>query len=452
MRTVRALIPLLRRAGGRDQRLTTGLAMAAFAVMTALTLSVVGGLLGFIDRAAHPIGDYQEMNGQAYVGLAWTALVLLVVPLVTLGGAAARLGVSRRDARLATLRLLGVTPREVVVLTVVETAWQGLLGTLVGIAGYGALLPVWTRIPFEGSTFGPSELWVGWRTLVLACVAVPLLAAVSGAVSLRRVVVSPLGVARRQTPRALGWIRAVAAVAAIIVFMVVSSSLGRLGAAAVAFFVGALALGFGTLNAVGPWTLGLLGRILLRRASTPAKLLAARRLMDDPRATWRVVGGLGLAGFVAGALAVVPVIASIDSGNDPDTAVLMADLLRGAMVTLVITYLVAAASAGITQAASVLDRRREYALQTLAGTPVELLDQVRRREVLVPLIVVSVGSALAALVMLFPIFGLAAVRAPTGLVVLAVCLSTGTGLVLAATETARPLLRSVLAETVVRAD
>ncbi|HEY5554327.1 MAG TPA: hypothetical protein VIK43_05300, partial [Cellulomonas sp.] len=155
---------------------------------------------------------------------------------------------------------------------------------------------------------------------------------------------------------------------------------------------------------------------------------------------------------VAGALAVVPVIASTDSGNDPDTAVLMADLLRGAMVTLVITYLVAAASAGITQAASVLDRRREYALQTLAGTPVEMLDQVRRREVLVPLIVVSVGSALAALVMLFPIVGFAAVRAPTGLVVLAVCLSTGTGLVLAATETARPLLRSVLAETVVRAD
>jgi hypothetical protein len=72
--------------------------------------------------------------------------------------------------------------------------------------------------------------------------------------------------------------------------------------------------------------------------------------------------------------------------------------------------------------------------------------------VLVPLIVVSVGSALAALVMLFPIFGLAAVRAPTGLVVLAVCLSAGTGLVLAATETARSLLRSVLADTVIRAD
>lgn len=452
MRTVRALLPLLRRAGGRDQRLTTALAVAAFAVATALTLSVVGGLLGFMDRAANPVGEFQTNEPDVYVGLAWTALVLLVVPLLTLGGAAARLGVSRRDARLATLRLIGVTPREVVALTVLETAWQGLLGALAGCLGYALLLPVWARIPFQGATFSAADLWVGPGILALACLVVPLLAAVSGAVSLRRVVVSPLGVARRQTPKALGWIRAVAAAGAIGVFMVVSSSLGALGAAAVGFLVGALALGFATLNAVGPWALGLLGRILLRRASTPAKLLAARRLLDDPRATWRVVGGLGLAGFVAGALAVVPVLASSDDGGDPAAALLLGDLMRGAIVTLVITYLVAAASAGITQAASVLDRRREYVLQTLAGTPVELLDEVRRREVLVPLLACSAGSALAALAMLFPLFGLAAVRAPQGLLVLAGCLCAGTALVLGATETARPLLRRVLADTAVRAD
>ncbi|QTE29246.1 FtsX-like permease family protein [Pengzhenrongella sicca] len=452
MRTIRALLPLLRRAGGRDQRVTTGLAIAAFAVTTALTLSVIGGLLGFIDRAANPVGAYQELNATQYVGLAWAALVLLVVPLLTLGGAAARLGVARRDARLATLRLIGVTPREVVALTVLETSWQGLLGAFAGIVGYVALLPVWTRIPFEGATFTAADLWVGPGSLVLACVAVPLLAAVSGVVSLRRVVVSPLGVARRQSPRSLSWLRAAAAFAAIVVVVAVSSSLGAFGAAAIGVFVGALALGFATLNAVGPWTLGVLGRILLRRASTPAALLAARRLLDDPRATWRVVGGLGLAGFVAGALAVVPVMVALDDGADADTALLLGDLMRGAMVTLVLTYLVAAASAGITQAASVLDRRRDYVLQTLAGTPVELLDAVRRREVLVPLVVVSTGSALAALVMLFPLFGAAAVRAPQGLAVLAACLVAGTALVLGATETVRPLLRSVLADTAVRAD
>ncbi|WP_454050240.1 FtsX-like permease family protein [Cellulomonas sp. Marseille-Q8402] len=457
MRTVLALAPRLRRAGGRDAVLTTALAVAAFAVTTALVLSVVGGLLGFLDRAASPVGAYQRENGDFYVVLAWTAVVLLVVPLLTLGGSAARLGVARRDARLATLRLLGVTPREVVALTVVETAWQGLLGALAGVVGYGLLLPVWTRVPFQGSTFSAAELWVGWPVLLATCVAVPLLAVVSGVVSLRRVVVSPLGVARRQTPPAMRAVRAVLAVVAMGGFMVVTSALGAFGAAAVAFGVVSLALGFAALNLIGPWVLGLLGRLRARRARTPAQLLAARRLVDDPRATWRVVGGLGLAGFVAGALAVVPMIASatpLDASpaERAANATLTGDLVRGALLTLVITFLVAAASAGITQAASVLDRRRELALQVLAGTPVALLDQVRRREVLVPMLTVGVGSAAAAVVMMSPVLGFAGVTDPSGLLLLVGCLTGGCLLVLGATEISRPLLRSVLAETQVRPD
>jgi hypothetical protein len=457
VRAVLALAPGLRRAGGRDAVLTTALAVAAFAVMTALTLSVIGGLLGFLDRAAHPVDPYQRENGDFYVVLAWTAVVLLVVPLLTLGGSAARLGVARRDARLATLRLLGVTPREVVALTVVETARQGLLGAIAGIVGYVTLLPVWTRVPFQGTTFSAAELWVGWLVLVAACLVVPVLAVVSGVVSLRRVVVSPLGVARRQTPPGLRAARAVLAVVAMGGFMVVTSVLGAFGAAAVAFGVGSLALGFGALNLIGPWVLGLLGRLRARTARTPAQLLAARRLVDDPRATWRVVGGLGLAGFVAGALAVVPMIAGatpVDASPAERAAneILTGDLMRGALLTLTITFLVAAASAGITQAASVLDRRRELALQVLAGTPVALLDQVRRREVLVPMLTVGVGSAAAAVVMMSPVLGLAGVTDPGGLLLLVGCLTGGCLLVLGATEISRPLLRSVLAETQVRPD
>jgi hypothetical protein len=455
MRAVLAIGLRLRRAGGRDDRVTTALAVASFAVTTALTLSVLGGLLGFIGREAHPADAYQRDLGGSYVLFAWTAVVLLVVPLLTLGGSAARLGVSRRDARLATLRLLGVTPREVVGLTVVETARQGLVGAAAGVLGYGALLPVWTRIPFQGSTFSAGELWVGWPVLLATCAVVPVLAVVSGMVSLRRVVVSPLGVARRQTPPGMGWVRAALAVAAMASFMVVTSMLGAFGAAAIGVALGTLALGFAALNTLGPWTLSLVGRLRAGWARTPAQLLAARRLVDDPRAVWRVVGGLGLAGFVAGVLAVAPVLAGSASGEvvqgDPGSgAVLAGDLMRGALLTLTITFLVAAASAGITQAATVLERRREYALQVLAGTPVELLDRVRRREVLVPMLLVAVGSAVAALVMVSPVLGAAGVSDPRGLLLLVGCLAGGCLLVLGATETSRPLLRSVLAETQVR--
>jgi hypothetical protein len=452
---VSVVVPLavrLGRAGGGRSLTTTALAVLAFAVTSAFGLSVLAGLRGFVRRDAEPTSSLMAELAPTYVILAWTAVVLLLVPLLALGGAAARLGVARRDARLATLRLLGATPREVVALTVVETAWQGLLGAALGILGYAALLPVWTSIPFQGERFTAAELWVGVPTLLGALVAVPALAALSGAVSLRRVVVSPLGVARRQTPPRLRAVRLVAAVVALVAFAAVALGGDAFGTAVVVVLVGVLAGVLGALNLLGPWTIGVLGRVLARRARTPAQLLAARRLLDDPRAAWRVVGGLGLAGFVAGVLSVVPVLASGDSEGDPAGAVLAQDLTTGALLTLAITFGVAAASAGIMQAAGVLDRRREYALQRLAGVPVELFDAVRRREVLAPLVLVAGTSTVAAWLVLLPLFGMSVIVAPQGIVLLVACLVVGGLLVLAATELSRPLLRSVLAETVVRAD
>lgn len=451
MRAVLALAPRLRAAGGSDTRITTALAVLAFAVTSALTLSVVGGLLGFMDRAAEPTSRYEADYAEVYVWLAWIAVVLLLVPLLTLGGAAARLGVARRDARLATLRLLGVTPREVVALTVVETAGQGLVGAVLGMLLYGLLLPIWSLVPFMGSSFTIGEMWVGAPVLLVTVVAVPALAAFSGAVSLRRVVVSPLGVARRQTPRRLSVVRALIAVVGIGAFMAVASVAGGFGAAVIGVLIVLLGVAFATLNLVGPWILWLFARVQLWRARTPARLLAARRLLDDPRAAWRVVGGLGLAGFVAGCLAVLPALSG-DADLSASDRLLADDLMTGAMLTLVLAFLLAAVSSGVAQASSVLDRRREYALQHLAGVPAELLHEVRRREVLGPLLFVGVGSALTAVVMLSPLLGFVGLTSPRGLLLLGVCLLGGVLLVLLAGEATRPLLRQVLREPVVRAD
>ena len=453
MNAVLALAPRFQRAGGRDARVTTTLAITAFAVTTGLTLSVVGGLLGFTARAGCRCPEGQGDDAGVYVILAWIAVVLLVVPLLTLAGAAARLGVARRDARLATLRLLGATPARG---GRPDRRRDRLAGPRRGGPRHRAL-------PRPAAAVRAAAVpgdHVHRRRAVgrlagaapRAGRACPLLAAGSGAVSLRRVTVSPLGVARRETPKKMTWLRAVVAVVGIGVFMVISAAAGSLGAAAAAALIGAMAVGFATLNAVGAVGARARRQGALRRARTPARLLAARRLLDDPKAAWRVVGGLGLAGFVAGALAVLPAITAVDMSDDPQGAMLMDDLVTGAMVTLVVAFLLAAVSAGIAQAASVLDRRREIALQNLAGTPVELHDAVRRRTVLVPLVFVAVGSALTALVMFFPLLGSAAVSSAEGPLMLAAFLTAGCALVFAATETSRPLLRSVLAETVVRAD
>lgn len=456
MRTVLALArgPLraARTSGGAGARLTPGaLAVVAFAVTTAFALSVVGGLRGFEGRAADPTSDVMADLAPTYVTLAWIAVVLLIVPLVSLGAGAARLGVARRDARLSTLRLLGVTGPQTVALTALETAQQGLVGAAIGLAGYGGLLPVWTRIPFMGQPFTAGEMWVGVPVLAATLVVVPLVAAVSATVSLRRVVVTPLGVARRTTPPGLRWVRVLAVVGAVGAFTVVAKvQLGLEGAVVTVILLGLLGLVLGTVNLMGPWTISLLARLMVRRATTPARLLAGRRLLDDPRAAWRVVAGLGLAGFVAGVVSVLPGLAAATGDGDAADRLLAQDLVTGGILTLAIAFAVAAASAGIAQAASVLDRRQEYALQHLAGVPVELFDEVRRRVVVAPLALVAGTSAAVALVVLLPLFGMALVTAPQGLLLLVGCLAGGGLLVVAATETSRPLMRAVLRETDVR--
>lgn len=449
MRSVLALAPRLHPGGS----MTTVLAVVAFAVTTAFGLSVVGGLLGFIGRAEHPVSpDLADMSG-TYVTLAATAVVLLVMPLLSLAGAAARMGVSRRDARLATLRLLGVTAGEVRVVTALETAAQGLAGALLGTLGYAALLPVWTRIAFQGQPFTAGELWVGPLGVLGAVVVVPLLAAVSALISLRRVAVSPLGVARRTTPPALSWLRSLGLLATVGAFLMVTG-IGIRAPVVVVFAVllGLLGGVLATLNLVGPWLIAVAGRVMARLARTPATLLAGRRLMDDPRASWRVVGGLGLAAFVAGCLSVLPSLASAEPTGDAAGDLVLRDVVTGGVVTLAISFAVAAASAGIMQASSVLDRRREYALQRLAGVPTELFDQARRREVMAPLLLVAGTASGVALLLAAAVFGAAGATDVSGLVLVGGFLVGGVLLMLGATETSRPLLRSVLRETVVRAD
>lgn len=162
---------LFHRSGTRGtSSRTSALAIVAFASATAVFLTVLGGLHGFIWRAsadhtfgcminsnrcapgtyetwsktlAHAdklvatVGDGHWTADQAtavmntysdgYVLLAAFASLLLIVPFVALAGSAARLAASRRDARLAALRLAGATTAQVTKLTALDAGGQALL-------------------------------------------------------------------------------------------------------------------------------------------------------------------------------------------------------------------------------------------------------------------------------------------------------------------------------------
>ncbi|TMR91230.1 FtsX-like permease family protein [Nonomuraea basaltis] len=455
----------------------------------------------------------------AYKSLALVASVLMVVPLLVFGGAAARLTVARRDQRLATLRLVGATPGQVVTMTVAEAVIMALAGALAGAVVFALAVPLLAGIEIQGGPWFAGDLFPSVPALAAVVVAVPLLVGLSAVAGLQRVVVSPLGVAKRQTPPAMRFVRVLALLAVLAAFSVLSKN------SSVVVVAVALGLAFLCLNLAGPWVVGVIGRITARSARGPARLLAGRRLVDDPRSAWRTVSGVALTGFVAGFLGLLSpatftgdagpaqlgvtapagqvakvteqarerlaaakvtatvrrsenvVVAALGSsadaatidrartalaglvpGRTPTTAAddqgfgiqLLADVRVGTIVVLSVSFLVAIASAGITAASSILDRRQTYGLLRLAGTPLEVLDRARRAETLIPLAVMGGGAILVGVFcgLPFMIGGVSAV----GLITLVTCVVVGFAGVIGAGALSRPLLRSVTADPAPRPD
>ncbi|WP_336706793.1 FtsX-like permease family protein [Oerskovia sp. USHLN155] len=444
---------LLRRrsSDSRDpQGLTNVLAIIAFAATTAILLVVVGGVGAFLGRAGGIEGmrdgtgaDVTSYDVQ-YPVFAAVAALLLLIPLVTLGGAAARLAVARRDARLASLRLAGATTGQVATLTVLDAAAQALVGALVGLVGYAALLPLVAQLRFQGRTFEISELWVGVPALLLAVVGVVLVALFSAAVSLRRVAITPLGVAARVTPPGMKAVRLISMGLAFVAMIVATNVSFGSDAVGITILVLVLVAGFATLNVVGPFVIWVVGRITAHRAKGVPTLLAGRRIVDSPKTAWRSVGGVALATFIAGMTSIFALF-DPSMGADASEAQFMGDLKTGGFLTLAIAGVLAAVSTGVMQAGRVIDQRGEYRALTLAGTDLKTLDKARLRETVIPL-VASVGLATTgALMFMAPIIGLNAFANVDVMLQFLACVAGASALVLAGAAASRFVVRSAMA-------
>ena len=253
-------------------------------------------------------------TGRMYESLARVATVLVIVPLLVLAASAARLSVSRRDQRLAALRLIGATPGRVAAMTAAEALLTGAAGALLGAVGYAVLLPPVASLPLAGGAWYPADLWIGALPLAAVMAGVVALVVVSALAGLRQVVVGPLGVARRSRSRGASVVRAVVFVAVVAGYGWISKEYGSDDSLALYAFAAV----FLALAVIGPWVVRLLGRIVTALAKRPATLLAGRRLLDDPKAAWRIVSGLTLAGFVAGFFALLTLDAAPPWGGRPD--------------------------------------------------------------------------------------------------------------------------------------
>jgi FtsX-like permease family len=268
-------------------------------------------------QVVNPTGlSYSPPEGQ--IPASTSDLILSVVALAILApvlifiATATRLSAARREQRFAAMRLVGATRRQVSLLAVLESTVATVLGVALGFGIFFLLRVPIAGISFIGEPFFPAELTLSPTDILLVALGVPAAAAVAARLALRRVRISPLGVARRVTPKPPGAWRVLPLLAgfADLGFFIAHGKPASPSAQVQAFVPGYLLIIVG-LVIVGPWLTMAAARLMARWTSRPATLIAARRLADDPRAAFRAVSGLVLALLIT--TAAVVAIATQDS-------------------------------------------------------------------------------------------------------------------------------------------
>ncbi|MCI6573927.1 MAG: hypothetical protein PT944_04160 [Actinomycetaceae bacterium] len=410
-------------------------AATAFAGSSFLALTTLGGVWMFFQRKdtldammANNLGvsaDLTAATGEALSTFSFIALVILLVPIFSLGMGAARLGAQGRSRRLASLRLLGMTANEVRFLALLETFVQFAVGFAIGFILYVVTLPLWGFVSFGTVPIAMNEMLIPWWLVICAFLVLAAVAFASTLVGLIKVSISPLGVSRRVAPKALGYWRVVLFVLLIgaSIYLAQSISNGTIKMEGIVERVIAytiillvLIMGFSIL---GPFVVHILGRLVLR-TKNPARLIAARRLIDSPRSVWRTITGVLLMGMIASyvvVLASFPIIgnstavrsAGHDTGSQMEAigAIIQGDVVKGVAIALIFTLILGALSTLLQQASDVFDRASEEKTLVLIGAPMKTFSSARVQQVLVPFtvlmcIAVTMGVVLALMTLTAP--------------------------------------------------
>ena len=164
--------------------------------------------------------------------------------------------------------------------------------------------PLVALVPIDQVDWFPDSIMPSPWQAIAVLLAVQLLGVATAVIALRRLAVSPLGVARHEKPRPVTWLRLVPLLIAVIGFaaglVVFSTPAGR-GIFGIVLIVGSFVAIVVGIALAGPWLTQLIGRLLHGVARGPALLIASSRLHDAPRAAFGAISGVVLAVFVASA-------------------------------------------------------------------------------------------------------------------------------------------------------
>jgi hypothetical protein len=380
----------LARAGGWARAALLAGCTAAVSGLLLVAVSLVVLSDDFDEQLASFVRDGGTRGGVVF------AVVLMTLPPLLLLDQAVRLGTANRDRRLAALRVAGATPSEVRRLGAIEVGIPVTVGAVLGIGVFAGLREVLggqqyatMSGDFDASNFAIVPRFSGpnWWQELLVVVGVAIAGTLVGWRASRSVVESPLGVTRRQQQRPpRPWGLALLVLAG---FLTPTALSPDHGSDFVVFIV--IALVVVALVVLAPWVAYAMARRLQKRTARPSSLIAAQRIMAEPRAAGRAAAAIGGIALVSGG--VVGFVLDV-WGNEDSSYLAGATLVS---IALLVGLFVAAGSMAVHSVESLLDRRREVAFLAATGMLGSELELASRREItMVAIPLAAVGSILGA--------------------------------------------------------
>jgi cell division protein FtsX len=209
-----------------------------------------------------------------------------------------RLSAATREARLAAVRLAGATQAQVRMLAAAESAFAAIVGCILAWPLFLLGRTVVARLSIFGYRWFPGDFTPPPVGILALLIGLPVFAVLVTMLGMRRLIVSPLGIVRRErrARRVVLWPTLLAAG-----FLLLGWS-ARYPDALIrqpspipgVILGGALALEFVGLAGTVPWIGWLGARALARWSPTPSVLLGTRRLESEPTSAGRVVAGVTL--------------------------------------------------------------------------------------------------------------------------------------------------------------
>lgn len=222
----------------------------------------------------------------------------IVLPIWLFVATVTRLSAATRETRLAAVRLAGATQSQLRLLAATEVGVAAALGTWLGVPLQLALRPALANGVIGGLQMFPSDLTPPTVVTATILLALPALAIVMSTTTMRRLLVSPLGVTRhvRTTHAGWRWILVLAAGLGVLAWAASHhDALKRLGDTSTAIIVGGslMCVGLGLVGSA-TWSAWAIARRFAGSAPSVATMLGFRRLEAEPGSVSRVVGGVAL--------------------------------------------------------------------------------------------------------------------------------------------------------------